>query len=956
MSIRGNDWLLRQAQRTLNRLVNGENRQKSGISARNLAALQRSVDSFIRRVFDKLCRRIEHDDVYQQDLNRITELKKTGADEFTSSMLTEEYSLLHRYFKVSTHYKLDLLKKYFRNYYQLDAPGHNATYQELNEYTRILQSSKSSLEGAHASVLSMLEAKVESCEHKYLSDLCSRFCSLVTRYFGEKAEKIRTCNSLRMPADQFLKNYGSNRNRKKTDPQKSRKYEQATLSNVKQEKFTRESVLSRDNLVPESGRFTGADRSEQFDPNLRNGQGSDFTSDDLDLGHDESGGNEGSRDRSDSLNEEDRYARMADELMNGYDPAQEQVQRDSETAENSGEETTDIHESGEQLLQKSGAPSVPSSAGGSGENSNTAGDEVSPSDEQQEKTSDSPEKEQNQNNGKTQNGSEQRNGSDTAPGASKEENNDQEGGVPSSDSLPGASAEGSGEQENEDGEKTGSDERIGDHVDDDAAGKSESSGQESSDSDDGIPVIDLTKFMSALNDLDSGTDLFSGSGDGMDAEKRSDVPDGARSTGKYALGEADDVGGDDSDGGETGTISLDEMLRQMGIDTDGSYDEDGVYDPHPENFWTHQYWQLGKWKTQDPSESEAVSETSEPVTFPEDPKEKYARDVDRFFNDLVDDLLQERGNRFMGSGFSDGFLTRDDRSDYLHFFSIVENNSGLQKLLQILGRQMGLDRNSSTQLRFNDRSQDKIRHPNAESMSGITMGNEISYVLPEELVKIADQDTEMFFDIGYLENNLLRFDLDGIVGISQGGRERIKSSPRKGRGPVVLCVDTSSSMQGVPESYAKATVMSLALKCHDAHRDCFVINFSVHIEKLLIREDDDEAEEKLLEFLNRSFNGGSDLDEALQECLQLMRNDPRFYRSDVLCITDGQINYSPQLADLVRRRRQYEHNRFYELVIGSMANDAYWLGATESIRSQSVLFDHLFELSTDGKWMREVTT
>ena len=105
MSIRGNDWLLRQAQRTLNRLVNGENRQKSGISARNLAALQRSVDSFIRRVFDKLCRRIEHDDVYQQDLNRITELKKTGADEFTSSMLTEEYSLLHRYFKVSTHYK-----------------------------------------------------------------------------------------------------------------------------------------------------------------------------------------------------------------------------------------------------------------------------------------------------------------------------------------------------------------------------------------------------------------------------------------------------------------------------------------------------------------------------------------------------------------------------------------------------------------------------------------------------------------------------------------------------------------------------------------------------------------------------------------------------------------------------------------------------------------------------------
>jgi uncharacterized protein with von Willebrand factor type A (vWA) domain len=872
------------------------------------------VDSFISKVFTRLCRRIEHDDIYQHDLNRITELKKTGADEFTSSMLTEEYTLLHRYFKISTHYKLDLLKKYFRNYYQLEAPGHNASFQELNDYTRQLQSNKSSLEGAHSSVLSMLESRIETCEQKYLSDLSSRFCSLVSKYFSEKAARMRICNNLKIPARNFIDKYSSRKGARRTVQQK-KTYEQATLSNIKQEKFTRDSVLSEKKFdsKPNSAQFGKSDESF-FDPNRRNGQGTEFSRDELDLDVE---GRERAGRKENSDQDVDRYDRLAEDLMNG-----------------NGFETGDSGQKGGEAgtgtggKEQSGEKEESRDPAGSGQPGSSPAEEARSGGEQSESSANVRDE-----------------GSGLEDGVRNSRSPCSENGGSSGESE----MQGEGESSGDPGESGNSGVTGGDGAESMQDGGAD--GSDNGSADDDIPVIDLTKFMSALNDFSADGGFISEFG-GTGVDKVQNAPDNASGLGKYAVGEAEEGSAADGDGSE-GT-SIEQMLKDMGIETGGSYDEDGVYDPHPENFWTHQYWQLGKWK--DADQQESAGEEEEPSEFASemDPQEKYARDVDNYFNDLVDELLSGKGSRFVGPGVSDGFLTRDDRSDYIHYFSIVENNTGLQKLLAILGKQMGLDRSNHNRIRMNDRSSDRVPHRNPESMSGITMGNEISYVLPEELVKISDQDTEAIFDICYIESNLLRFDLDGIVGISHGGRERIKSSPRRGRGPVVLCVDTSSSMQGVPESYAKAMVMSLALKCHDARRDCFVINFSVRIEKLLIRDDDEDAEEKLLDFLNKSFNGGSDLDEALQECLQLMRNDPRFYRSDVLCITDGQINYSPQLAELVRRRRQHEHNRFYELVIGSMANESYWLGATESIRSQSALFDHLFELSTDGRWMREV--
>ncbi len=958
MSTRGNDWLLRQAQRTLNRLIHKEKGQKSGISSRNLAALQRSMDSFIQKVFDKLRCRVVNDDVYQRDLNRINALKKVGADEFTSSMLTEEHTFLKRYFKVNTHYKLDLLKRYFKGYYQLEIPNQKSSMEEWNRYTRQQQSNKSSLEGAHSSVLSMLEERISSCEKKYLSDLSARFCSLVTRRFNESAEKVRTCNRLNMPVEQFLRNFRSSG---KGRPQKSnRHYEQSTLSNIKQDRFSQEE--SRSDNIPKKDRkkIEQPPLEGNFDPNQNNGQRTEFSKDDLDLSQ-----SDNPQDGS-----EDFYASLADDLMAGEEESGPQETNQSKPLQqNSQKQPDNTANGGSEQEQSANSTKQPDQE--SPEDNKSSGDQSKPSGDLSSK--DSTSNQSPPQSGSTPSGDVPADKSvDTPPSAEASEpelSNPDEDGVNDGEALPednnltqdtdtGESSAG-GQMDADAGNDLSS---LSQGQDPQESADDDSSSDGSAGDDSSVPVLDLSQLMEP--GFDPNTALAGENMPGQSVEKTNQVPSDAQSSGQYAMGEAADATGDDGAAADDlGFTSLEDMLRQMGLSSDeGEYDEDGSYDPNPQNFWTRQYWQTNSWKDSsvagkataegDLSAEVAMGSTDEHKLSQE---EELQKELDEYFSELADDLLQTKGTRFLGPGSSDGFLVEDEQSQFMHYFSVIENNSGIQKLLNDLGKNMALDNQQSSNMRYREPAPNTIKNPgNHGSMSGITMGNEINYVLPEELVKIADEDTEAFFDIKYLEKNLLRFDLEGIASVDYGGNERVKISPRRGRGPVVLCVDTSSSMQGIAESYAKATVMSLALKCHAAKRECFIINFSVHIEKMILREDDENVEEKLLTFLSKSFNGGSDLDEALLECLTLMRNDPRFYRSDVLCITDGQIKFSKQLSQLVKKRRQTEHNKFYELVIGSMANEAYWLEAKESIRHQSSIFDHLYELSKDGKWMQEV--
>ena len=257
---------------------------------------------------------------------------------------------------------------------------------------------------------------------------------------------------------------------------------------------------------------------------------------------------------------------------------------------------------------------------------------------------------------------------------------------------------------------------------------------------------------------------------------------------------------------------------------------------------------------------------------------------------------------------------------YLRYINEVQKNPELAALVDELGRSLSLDevfREEQEELRqaLKEARGSRIR-PETDSINGIRRDNYIPYVLPEEFVRLADPDLEILFDIHYLERTLLSFDFNRMTGVFKNLPEFGRGAG-KGRGPLIICVDTSASMKGRNENLAKATALMAALRCLENRRPCFLINFSVKTVALRVSPDrKTEALSNLSEFLSRSFHGGTSIDEMVKDSLDIVSREDSFRRADLLCLTDGQLTCSPDTAERIRGIRDTHGVRFFELIFG----------------------------------------
>ena len=113
------------------------------------------------------------------------------------------------------------------------------------------------------------------------------------------------------------------------------------------------------------------------------------------------------------------------------------------------------------------------------------------------------------------------------------------------------------------------------------------------------------------------------------------------------------------------------------------------------------------------------------------------------------------------------------------------------------------------------------------------------------------------------------------------------------------------------------------------HRKCYVINFSDEAVALLV-EDLSRDMPKLAEFLNKSFNGGTDVEPALREAAHII-NGNDFRESDIVLISDFEM--PPLSKDLKEQIRVMKRRKtsFFALSFGNQPEmeylnlcDRYW--------------------------------
>lgn len=206
-----------------------------------------------------------------------------------------------------------------------------------------------------------------------------------------------------------------------------------------------------------------------------------------------------------------------------------------------------------------------------------------------------------------------------------------------------------------------------------------------------------------------------------------------------------------------------------------------------------------------------------------------------------------------------------------------------------------------------------------EEIKGVTFGRDLENMLPSELALMDDDDFGILFDLKWAENRLFCFEKQGYedkINIEEITETREKETEDK-KGPIILCIDTSGSMSGPPERIAKAVTLFMAKRALEQKRNCYLINFSTRIECLDLTPPNGLFE--LMNFLELSFNGGTDSLPALKEGIRKM-NENNYKKADLLLVSDFIFDKNDETAIRELLKNTSEDNKFYALYVGNFAN------------------------------------
>lgn len=172
----------------------------------------------------------------------------------------------------------------------------------------------------------------------------------------------------------------------------------------------------------------------------------------------------------------------------------------------------------------------------------------------------------------------------------------------------------------------------------------------------------------------------------------------------------------------------------------------------------------------------------------------------------------------------------------------------------------------------------------SEEVHGVAPGRDLEHLLPPELLALRHPLLKRDFARRLLEGQLLGYQLRGLE--------------EKGRGPMIVCVDGSSSMEGEKEIWAKAVALTL-LEIARRQRRLFRFVCFAGPEAPLFTLDLNPQEhhtvrvDRTLDVAEVFPGGGTDFEKPLDAAVECLRG-ARHRRSDIVLITDGECRVSPE--------------------------------------------------------------
>lgn len=275
--------------------------------------------------------------------------------------------------------------------------------------------------------------------------------------------------------------------------------------------------------------------------------------------------------------------------------------------------------------------------------------------------------------------------------------------------------------------------------------------------------------------------------------------------------------------------------------------------------------------------------------------------------------------------FWDGNQSHWQRSNFdqlKYYADLLKKDQSIIELAKILGQMSQASKEIEEQqmATMQYQPQWKVMPANASDLIGIHESDDLSNLLPSETVFLSDATLQTIFYKKFGEKKLQTFEHQTKVKSFKANEIIEKKNIEKlnEKGPFIVCVDTSGSMHGIPETVAKSICLALLKQALKDNRKCYLISFSTQIETLNLT-DSKNSIPKLLDFLSMSFYGGTDARPAIEESLRMIKTED-YKGADVVMISDFIMPDLDRKTKNELQKAKENKTKFHNIIIGNHPN------------------------------------
>jgi uncharacterized protein with von Willebrand factor type A (vWA) domain len=296
----------------------------------------------------------------------------------------------------------------------------------------------------------------------------------------------------------------------------------------------------------------------------------------------------------------------------------------------------------------------------------------------------------------------------------------------------------------------------------------------------------------------------------------------------------------------------------------------------------------------------------------------------------VEEVFGELGRKLqLGWDLTRGVLHQTGWEQVMKIHELIKRLPQVAEVARTIGRLREADNAVVTETRAIVKAVSRVveelqlvRQPDfREETEGVHRSADLPRMLPAETMLLRHPAGRKLWQARLAEHSLATYQVSGygLETVRRTETEYVESTEtfqrKLDRGPVIVCLDTSGSMSGVPEIVAKAITFELMRLAAAEQRKCYLFTFSGPRD-LAGRELtlDQHGLQRIIDLLSMSFHGGTDISSPMRDAVGKL-SQAGWERADVILVSDGEFSVPEDILHLVSTAKRHKALRVHGLII-----------------------------------------